>query len=229
MIKKHMRRLTMPKTWPIKRKGIKYTTRPNPGKIFNYSLPLNVVLRDLIKIVKTTREAKYIIQEKEILVDGKKRKDIKYPVGLMDIVSLPEEDKHFRMVLTEKGKLGIVEEDKKNISTKIVKIINKSKIKKKTQLNLFDSRNILVDKDSYKIGDSVILKIPKQEIDKVLKFEKNAYVLIVSGKYAGSHGIIEDIGSKNIILTLSDDKKIETRKDYAFVIGKEKPEIALIK
>ena len=54
MIKKHQKRLTAPKTWPIKRKGIKFITRPNPGKKFEYSISLNTVLKDFIKKTNTT-------------------------------------------------------------------------------------------------------------------------------------------------------------------------------
>lgn len=227
MNKKHLRRLTMPKTWPIMRKKIKYITRPEPGKKFEYSLPISIVLKDIIGLCKTTREVKYVIQNKEVLVDGRRVKEIKYPVGLMDVVSLPETKKNYRIILTAKGKLGVAEIDDKEAAKKIMKIMGKRIVKKKMQLNLLDSRNILVDKGEFSVGGSVSFEVPSQKVLGHYKLEKGSYVLLIAGKYSGHQGTIEEVADNNIIINLTDGKKVETVKRYAFVIGKEKPEIKI--
>jgi len=62
-IERHLSRLAMPKAWKIKRKGIKWVTRPLPGPhSFKLGLPLNVLLRDILKLSKTTKETKSITE-----------------------------------------------------------------------------------------------------------------------------------------------------------------------
>ena len=76
MAKKHLKRLDMPKTWQIKRKGIAYVARPKPGPHnFKLGLPLTVMLRDIMKIAKTKRDVKNILNNNEVLVDGVRRKE----------------------------------------------------------------------------------------------------------------------------------------------------------
>lgn len=227
MIKKHLKRLTMPRTWQIKRKGITFITRPNPGKLMEYSMPLNVIFRDVLGIAKTTREIKYLLHEKEILVDAKKRKDVKYPIGFMDVITFPETKENFRVLLSTKGKITTIAIDEKEAKFKVLKIIGKTKVKKKTQLNLFDSRNILVEKDEFKVGDSIVMELESQKIKSTLKLEKGAYAILMSGKYGGLHGVVENIADNKIIINLSDGNKIETSNKYAYVIGKNKSEIKL--
>jgi len=49
----HLSTLAAPKSWPIKRKGIKWITRPKSGPHnLKSSLPLIVVLRDMLKLTK---------------------------------------------------------------------------------------------------------------------------------------------------------------------------------
>src|SRR3989344_2506025 len=104
-MKRHLKRLTAPRTWQIKRKGIKFITRPLPGSHkLEASLPLIVILRDLLKIVKTTREANYLIKNKKVLVNGKVM-ERRFGVGLMDILAIKEIDKRYRIILDRRGKL----------------------------------------------------------------------------------------------------------------------------
>ena len=48
-------------------------------------MPLNILLRNKLKLALNGREAKLIVQSKDgnIAVDGKIRKDVTYPVGFM--------------------------------------------------------------------------------------------------------------------------------------------------
>ena len=59
MIKRHLKRYATPKTWNIKKKGIIFITRPNPGAHPRVlSMPINVVLRTMIQCVNTTKKRK---------------------------------------------------------------------------------------------------------------------------------------------------------------------------
>ena len=63
------------RTWVV-------TPRPGPHPKYS-SIPLLIVVRDILKLVETGKEAKKIIKAGEILVDGRPRKDHKYPTGFM--------------------------------------------------------------------------------------------------------------------------------------------------
>ena len=223
-----LKRLATPKSWPIKRKGIKFIVRSKPGPHpLESSLPLNVILRDVLKYAKNKKEVKNILHNKTILIDGIRRKDVRLPIGLFDIIDIPDKKEQFRVIINKKGKISYYPIDKTEASIKPSKIIGKTKIKEKTQINLFDGKNILVDKDDYKCGDTLILSIPKQEIKKHLKLEKGATIYLAGGKHIGETGTIESISSKKILYKEPSGKSFETLKKYAFVIGDKKAAISL--
>ena len=110
MTKFGLKRIPAPKTWNIKKKKIRFTTRPFPGPFkFNESLPLTIILRDYLKFVNTMREAKFAVNNNEILINSQKRTNIKHTAGFMDVISFPKMDKYFRININKKGKLIIFE------------------------------------------------------------------------------------------------------------------------
>ncbi len=223
-----LKRLAIPKSWSIKRKGIKFIVRPKPGPhTLESSLPLNLVLRDLLKYAKNRKEVRNILLNKNIIVDGIKRKDPRIPIGLFDVIDIPDKKEQFRIIINKKGKISYYPINKTEALIKPYKIIGKTKIKGKTQLNLFDGKNIIVDKDDYKCGDTLILSVPKQEIKKHLKSEKGATIYLAGGKHTGEIGTIESISARKILYKESSGKSFETLKKYAFVIGDKKAAIAL--
>lgn len=217
-----MKRFYAPKQWQIKRKGIKFVSRPNPGPhSFRLSMPLNLVIRDLLEYAKNTGEVRRILQNKNVIIDGIRRKDHKFPVGFMDTIVFKETNDYFRVVLNKKGKIALIKIEKNEANLKLCKIIGKSNVKGKTQLNLYDGRNILLDKNNYKVGDSLLINLPKQEIKQHLKSEKGVFIYLIGGKHIGETGIVEDVVADKIKYK-KDSNVYETLKAYAFVIGKEK-------
>ncbi|MBU1855132.1 MAG: 30S ribosomal protein S4e, partial [Nanoarchaeota archaeon] len=76
MTKNHLKPQKAPQTWSIKRKQVKFVTRPNPGAHKReFSMPINLVLKNLLNKAQTNKEAKKILHDQEILVNGKRRKD----------------------------------------------------------------------------------------------------------------------------------------------------------
>jgi small subunit ribosomal protein S4e len=227
-IEKHLSRLAMPKTWKIKRKGIKWVTRPNSGAhSFKLGLSINLLLRDILSYARTAREVKNILYNQEILVDGVKVKDHRFIVGLMDIVSIPKTKENFRILLNKKGYITAVPVKPEEAKIKPCKIIGKTAVKKaKLQVNLFDGKNILADKQEASVGDTAFIEIPSKKIKQIVRLEKGAYVFMSGGKHIGSSGVIESIDKSKIIYK-KDKSRFETLKKYAFVIGKDKPLITL--
>lgn len=229
MTKNHFKRIRAPRTWPIARKEDKFIVRPNPGAHnFELSLPINVVIKDLLNLAKTTKEVKIMLNKQEILVDGKKVKEHKLPVGFLDVISFPLTKKAYRITINNKGKLDIIELKDTESKLKACKIIGKTLLKKnKIQINLNDSKNIFVEKDNYKVGDTLIIEVPSQKIVDHIKFDKNASIILVGGKHIGKKGSIEEIKENKIIYKNNEGENRQTLKKYAFVIGKEKPSISI--
>lgn len=225
MVKRHLKRLAIPKSWDIKKKGIKFTTRPSAGAhSFELGMPINIILRDMLKYSHSNREVKKIMDNKQILVDGKIRKNHRLIVGFMDVISAPKIKEHFRVILNKKGKLSLLHITEQEAKLKICRISGKKKISGKTQLNLLDSRNILIEKDPYKVGDSIVIEIPSQKIKDHLKLEKNSVVFIMGGKNTGKLGKVENIIGR-IIICKDNSGLFEVPFDYVYVVGKDKPSL----
>lgn len=231
--RKHLKRYKAPKHWPIHPKENKWTVKPNAGPhTIEESLPLLLVVRDILGVADNSREAKRIINNGDILVDGRIRKDYKYPVGFMDVIEIPKTESVYRVLPDEKGRLILHPIPEENREFKLCKITDKTTIKGgKTQLNLHDGRCHLDDK--YKVGDVIILKVPDQEVKGVINFEEGTIGLITGGKHTGEIGRIKEINitrssMPNTVEMETEDKKVFlTLKDYVFVIGKEEPVITL--
>ena len=226
---KHLKRSFAPKTWKIKRKGIVYIAKPKPGthKI-EQSVPLSVILRDMLNYAQTKREARYILGKKGVLVDGAIRLNHSFPVGLFDVLTLSELDESFRVVLDKKGKIALIKIEKNESRIKPYQIIGKTKIKGKTQLNLSSGKNMTVDDDKFKVGDTVFIGTEKKaEITEVIPLQKNVQVYLTGGKHIGQTGKVQEIKGEKIICKTEGGEEVETLKKYAFPIGKDKPIIKL--
>lgn len=222
----HLKRIRIPRSLPIKiRKERKYIARPLPGthRLLD-SITLNTLLKDVINHATTTKEVKNILNENKILVDGIVRKDYRFPIGLMDIISIPNFNEYY-IVLYRNGKLSAVPISKSDSDSKTCKIIGKKILKKgRLQLNLYDGKNISVDKNIYHVGDSIVLS--NKTIKKHLKLEKGALVYLTEGKHQGTVGTLQELQhfhglAKDRVILNVNSKKIVTRKDYTFVIDKE--------
>jgi len=87
---KHMKRLNAPRTVRLHRKERVWTIRTSPGPhSLKQSIPLGLIIRDYLKLTDTLKEAKRVISNGEIYVDGKIVKSYKHPCGLMDVITIP--------------------------------------------------------------------------------------------------------------------------------------------
>jgi small subunit ribosomal protein S4e len=226
MVKNHLKRLASPKTWPIGKKVLTFVTRPNPGAHKDdHQITITVFLRDMVGIVDNVKEVKYVLHNKDCLIDGAVAHDNKRGVGIFDTISLPKLKKYYRVSITNRNKLSYVEIDEKEATQKVCKITGKKVLKGgKVQINTEDGRNFLVEKDTYKVGDSILTELPKQKITSHLPLEKGALVYLIEGTQVGHVATVEAI-EETVITIKAGDKVVRTKKDYAVVIGKDKPVI----
>ncbi len=207
----HIKRKTAPKTWALKKREGAYV-RVGRGKNLHYSVPVVVLLRDILKIAKTEREVRGLLRRKQVKINGKEIQKPFFSVGLLDIIELPKTGKTYALVLNEKGKLG-VEEKRKEL---IAKVIGKTILKgDRQQINFFNGINLL-SKEKINTGDSAILE--KGKIVKILPVKEGSIAMVIKGKHAGERGGVTKVEKREITIKIKEGE-IKTDKKNIFVIG----------
>jgi small subunit ribosomal protein S4e len=230
---KHLKRLNAPRVLRIPRKARTFTIRSAPGPHpLEQSIPLGLLVRDYLKLCDTYKEARKIISNGDILVDGVKRKNLKFPCGLMDVVSIPKMRQNIRILFDRNGKLTLVPISESDALWKLCRVQNKTIVRgKKVQLNLHDGRNTLVEKDEYNTGDVLKFSFKERKIDEVYKLDKGTISMVVGGTHIGEIANIEEIqvvqSSKPNLAKMKREKEFSTITDYIFPIGKTKPVISI--
>jgi len=226
----HMKSLAAPRKWAIPRKIQKWVVKSSPGphKIEN-SLPLQVVIRDRLRLCDTASEARYIIGSRDIVVDGKVVTNYRHPVGFMDVISIPRRKEHYRVLLDTKGKIKLIPITKDEAKWKLTRIENKTTVSKgKIQLNLHDGRNILLDNDKYKTSDVLKIEVETQKILGVYSFDKGNIAILIGGKHIGQLAKInERVITKSPMPNVVNFEDFSTSQEHVFVVGKDTPEVTL--
>lgn len=224
-----MKRIAAPTAIPISDKKantwiIKSRAGPHP---VIFSVPLGVLLREILGFAKTLREVRRILSLRLVQVDGSFRTDEKYPVGFMDVVSLPKIGKHYRMMIDWKGRLTPVEINESEAGNKTLRIVGKysSKGLQKGKLtySFHDGKNMIAD-NHLRVGDSVVVSLPESKLKSHLKLENGARCLIIEGKHAGSVVKLKEIiqrkaGKPNEAKVEGNAGEFITVAKYLFVVG----------
>ncbi|MEM0361680.1 MAG: 30S ribosomal protein S4e [Sulfolobales archaeon] len=242
---RHMKRHAAPTFWPLMRKEFKWAVKPSPGPHpINRSLPLLVVVRDLLKYVERAKEARRLIAEGHFKIDGIVRTDYKFPVGLMDVIEVVDTGEFFRVIPAPITYMTLIPIERSEGSFKLCRIEDKTTVKGgHIQLNLHDGRNILIrvsdplksEEDVYRTMGSLKITIPDQEIVKYLPLQNGSIVIITSGRSVGKVGrvvsVSEGMRRYRRVVKIESIKGgiMYTTLDKVFVIGVETPEIKLPK
>lgn len=84
-----------------------YATRAGTGPHKRKEcIPLSVLLRNRLRYAISRQEAIKIVKDKEglIKIDAKVRRDPKFPLGIMDVVTIERTGEHFRILYDVKGR-----------------------------------------------------------------------------------------------------------------------------
>ena len=221
MSSSHMKRLAMPRSWPLSRKTDVWISRPRPsGHPIERCMALGVVLRDVLGVAQSMREAKRALATRRILVDGRVTTDIRRGVGVMDVLTVG--DDHYRCILDGNGKLRYTPISAKDAALKLCRVDGKTTIKGGiTQLNLHDGRNMLIDDaNKYNTMDTLVLEVGSQKVKKHHKFESGVNCYLIGGSHIGSTATM----SEYVVKRSSKDNEVlfgdfGTIVDHVFVVG----------
>jgi small subunit ribosomal protein S4e len=231
-MKKHMKRMTAPRSWAVPRKVTHWIVKARPGPHDKEgSVPLTLVVRDMLKLCDNAREAGFILSSRTVLVDGRVVTDKKFPVGLMDVVTVAKTGESYRMLMDYKGRLQLVPITDAEKGWKLVRVDGKSTVRGgKTQINTHDGRCILLPKDQYSTGDVLKIDLPSQKIVRSFKLDKGSVALLTGGSHPGTLQTVEAYqvrrGSASNIVTFKEG--FSTVKENVFVVGEKTPEIKLM-
>ncbi len=204
-MKNHLKRQSVPKNWPISRKGTKYVARPNSDA--EGGIPLVIIVRDMLNVAKNTKEVKRAIHMKNILVNNKRINDEKMALSLFDTITIIPLKKNYRLSLSDKGKFALDEIKENEANSKISKILNKKMLKgKKTQLNLMDGRNFLSEAKC-EVNDSVVINFKEKKIEKCIPLQEKMRALVFAGKHTGKKGTLKKIDKEKQMVELESGKE----------------------
>ncbi len=223
-----MKRLSAPGFWSVKRKENKFVIEPQPGPHpKKRCIPLGIILRDILKYAENMKEVRSGLNMKLVKINSRVVRSPRFPVGLMDVVSVSSEN--YRVLTNRKG-LCLHKIDEQEAGIRLAKIIKKTCVKGKVQLNLHDGNNILLEKNNYNTGDVLVLE--NNKVKDVIKFEKGALAMVTGGSNIGNIGNIENVvvrksSQENHVELVIGKKKTPVPEKYVFVVGKDKPVISL--
>ena len=240
---KHLKALAAPQVQRIPRKERPWTVKPSPGPHpAARSLPLLIVLRDVLKVAENSREARKIISSGEVMVDGRVVKDYKWPVGVMDVIEIPKVGEQYRALPDPTGTLKMVPIPKEEARLKIVRVEGVTTVKGgHFEVHLSGGRNILVRvSDPTKSGqlpyrplDSLLITVPDSTVKDHVELKVGNLALVVWGKNMGRYGKVLSVtrgwGWKRSVVALEDPNgnKFETSLDNIYIVGREKPLVTI--
>jgi small subunit ribosomal protein S4e len=233
---KHQKRIAAPRSWKLERKVAHWAVKPRSGAHpQDRSIPLLLVVRDMLKLADNSREAKRILHEGKVLVNGRVRKDHKFAVGIFDILAIPLINAQYLVLMDPKGRLALVPIAPEKASQKLCRVNGKRMIKDGAiQLNLHDGRNILPGELSAAIHthDSLLISIPDNKIVKHLPFKEGCKVVVVGGSHSAQTGEIETIqvvrsSQPNVVRIKPSEGEVsfESHWDMVFVVGEQQIEV----
>lgn len=225
--KKHLKRLNAPRHWMLDKLSGVYAPRPSAGPHkLRECLPLILFLRNRLNYALTYTEAKKITHQRLVKVDGKVRTDIKFPAGLMDVVSLEKTGEHFRMIFDVKGRYAIHRIGGDEAKMKLCMVKAKSVgAKGIPYITTHDGRTIRYPHPDINVHDTVVYDLEKGKITDWIKFEIGNLCMVTGGHNVGRVGVVDHRerhpGSFDIVHVKDQNgHTFATRLNNIFIIGK---------
>ena len=236
-----LKRKPAPAFWPIHRKELPWIVKPSSGShSLQKCIPLTLVLRDMLGVAQTRKEGKIIIAQGKVIVNGKVYKKDDIPVGLMDVIALPDSNKYYRVMPSHKGLyLAPISKEESNMS--LLRVENKSTVHNGVQIAVHDGSVILVKvadpknpvEVTYDTFDVLKVTYPEKQVIETLKTKEGNLAIITGGKNIGKLGKIVEIEKaeakkrRQALVMIEDAKGVryQTIMEFVFSIGEAAPMI----
>lgn len=231
--KRHQKRLSSPANLKLPRKTAPWIVKPAPGPHpADECLPLSILVRDYLEFARTFREARKILSEGQVQVNGKTRKDPKFPIGLMDVVQIPEINGNWRLIFDRRGHLVPYEIPEKETKFKLCKVVGKNTVKNgRVQVSFHDGRTSIGGFEDTTPSNVVKLELPDGKILDQFSLEKGKPAFVTGGGNVGRLGVISKIGeevpSTDMVGLDVGDESFLVPKNHVFVVGPKEPAISL--
>jgi small subunit ribosomal protein S4e len=197
------------------------------------SVPLAFVLRDLLGLAKTMKEAKTIMNQRIVSVNGKIRTEKGFAVGLFDLIEIGtgKEKKSFRASFDSKRRIKLTELNEKQ-NEKLGRVEKKTVLGKKAMQFSLNDGTTIVDKTKSlkaKLQDTIKFELPSKKVIEVIEFKEGNTAYLIGGKHVSETGKIEKIipgtqKRKKFVILKSGNEEIKTIAENIFVCGKEQPD-----
>jgi small subunit ribosomal protein S4e len=238
-----LKRKPAPKFWPIHRKELPWIVKPSSGPhSLQHCLSLTLVLRDILEVADTRKEGKLILSEGKVQVNGIVRKKDDFPVGLMDVISMPVSNKYYRVMPSHKG-LILTPINKEDANYKLVRVEDKSTIRGGVQIALHDGSNMTIKvadpknpkEVPYETFDVLKVTYPENQVAQTLKTKEGNLAVITGGKNIGKQGKIVEIEKAEakkrrqalVVIEDAQGARYQTIMDFIFSIGDNLQVIAI--
>ena len=166
-------------------------------------------------------------------IDNKVRRDSKFPVGVMDVITVVKTNESYRLLYDVKGRFTLVSIKDTEAKFKLCKVKTKAVGPNKIPyIVTHDSRTIRFPHPEINEGDTIKYDLEKGQISTWYKNEPGKLCYITGGNNIGRVGTLMHIerhlGSFNIAhIRDSNGKTFSTRSGNVFVIGDKKSQISL--
>ena len=223
--RKKIKALNAPQSVHIHRKEAKWTVKTKAGAHKkDSSLSLGIALRNFTNLARQLNEAKTILLNGDVKVNGRIRKDYQFGIGLFDIVSIEKQKAFYRILKDKKGRV-ILKELKNDSNEKLSRVESKTVTNKGIQITTNDG--LTITGTDAKVGDTLKLKVPENTVEELLPMESGAHIYITKGMHCSEQGKIIDIvpgtaKRKKLVKIEKDGKEYATTAKNVFVIGKGK-------
>ncbi len=230
-----LKRKPAPKFWPIHRKELPWIVKPSSGPhSLQKCLSLTLVLRDILAVADTRKEGKLILSEGKVQVNGKVREKDDFPVGLMDVISMPDSNSYYRIMPSHKG-LVLTPISKEESNYKLLRVEDKATISGGVQIALHDGTNMTIKvadpknptEVTYETFDILKITYADKQVVQTLKTKVGNTAVITGGKNIGVQGKIVEIEKtvakkrRQALVVIEDAQgaRCQTILDYVFSIG----------
>ncbi|MHC1626287.1 MAG: 30S ribosomal protein S4e [Methanoculleaceae archaeon] len=231
---RHLKRLTAPSAWNIRKKEKTFVIKTAPGPHDRNALPVAIWLRDHMHLAKNLREVRTILNKGAVIVNGRRVRDPHLGIGVFDIISIPRTGSNYRVLMDKKGKLVTIPISEEDAKTRLCKIADKTVVRGgKVQLNLLYGANVIAD-HRYRPRDSIVLTLGdpdtgegRFEIVDHYPFARGNVGMVIGGRHSGRVGRIVEIretgGSvpNRVVLEDKRGERFDTIDDYLFMVGRE--------